>query len=79
MIESASPGVLGGARARYHLRQSLVFLDALVLNKPEVMVGQVAGKVSGEPLELSDMATRDFISKQLVAFADFARRISPKS
>ena len=38
-IQTASPGLIGGARAQYHLRQSLVFLDALVLNKPEAMVG----------------------------------------
>jgi chromate reductase len=74
-IESASPGMLGGARAQYHLRQSLVFLDALVLNKPEVMVGQVAGKVSGEPPELTDPATRDFIAGQLKAFATFVRHV----
>ncbi|TCZ59686.1 NADPH-dependent FMN reductase [Roseicella aquatilis] len=73
-IQTASPGMIGGARAQYHLRQSLVFLDAQVLNKPEVMVGQVAGKVSAETLELTDQATRDFIAGQLAAFATFARR-----
>jgi chromate reductase len=30
-IQSASPGAIGGARAQYHLRQILVFLDAQVL------------------------------------------------
>ena len=38
-IMGASPGLLGTARMQYHLRQCLVFLDARVLNKPEVMIG----------------------------------------
>ena len=36
LIQSASPSALGGARAQYHLRQSFVFLDAKVMNTPEV-------------------------------------------
>jgi chromate reductase len=73
-IQSASPGLIGGARAQYHLRQILVFLDAFVMNKPEVMVSQVANKVDATSLELTDQATRDFIAGQLKAFAVFARR-----
>ncbi|MDO8578272.1 MAG: NAD(P)H-dependent oxidoreductase [Dehalococcoidales bacterium] len=37
-IMSASIGMLGGARAQYHLRQSFVFLDMHPLNRPEVFV-----------------------------------------
>jgi len=72
-LQTASPGMIGGARCQYHLRQSLVFLDAFVLNKPEVMVGQVAAKVDAGGT-LTDQATRDFIASQLKAFAAFARR-----
>jgi len=72
-IQTASPGVLGGVRAQYHLRQILVFLDAKVLNKPEVMVGGVAGKVGGAPSVLEEPATREFVAGQLTAFADFIR------
>lgn len=75
-IQTASLGAIGGARAQYHLRQILVFLDAQVLNKPEVMIGQVKGKVNAESLELTDTVTRDFISGQLTAFTAFARRIA---
>ena len=74
-IQTASQGILGGARAQYQLRQSLVFLDAFVLNKPEVMVGQVAAKVDSGTLDLTDAATRDFVAGQLTAFAAFARRV----
>jgi chromate reductase len=73
-IQTASPGVLGGVRAQYHLRQIFVFLDAQVLNKPEVMVGSVAGKIGGAPSVLEDETTRDFIAGQLAAFAAFVRR-----
>ncbi len=73
-IQTASPGGLGGVRAQYHLRQILVFLDAIVLNKPEVMVAGVAGKVGGEPSLLQDQATRAFVAGQLSAFADLIRR-----
>ena len=37
-IMSASTGMLGGARAQYHLRQTFVFLDMHPLNRPEVFV-----------------------------------------
>lgn len=74
-IQSGSPGALGGARAQYHLRQTLVFLDAHVLNKPEVMIGQIATKVDAASGELTDEATRTFITTQLQAFAAFVRRL----
>ena len=73
-IQSGSPGVIGGARAQYHLRQMMVFLDATVLNKPEVMIGQIMTKVDATTGELTDEATRTFITTQLQAFATFARR-----
>ena len=75
-IQTGSPGLIGGARAQYHLRQVLVFLDAAVLNKPEVMVGQIAAKVDADSNALTDEGTRDFIASQIRAFAHFARRVS---
>jgi len=38
-IMGASAGRLGTARAQYHLRQMMVFLDGRPVNKPEVMIG----------------------------------------
>jgi len=73
-LQSASPGIFGGARAQYHLRQSMVFLDAQVLNKPEVMVGGAASKVDVERKTVTDQQTRDVISSQLSAFAIFAEQ-----
>lgn len=78
-IQTASRGMLGGARAQYHLRQILVYLDAAVLNKPEVMIGQVTGKVDGEALGLTDAETLEHLSKQIAAFAHFSNRCKPVS
>lgn len=37
-IMSASVGMLGGARAQYHLRQIFVYLNMYTINGPEVIV-----------------------------------------
>ena len=50
---SASMGPLGGARAQYHLRQILVFLDGRPVNKPEVMIGAAHTKFAdGKSVEV---------------------------
>ena len=36
-IMSASIGMLGGARAQYHLRQTFIFLNMYPMNGPEVI------------------------------------------
>jgi len=74
LIQSASPGALGGARMQYQLRQVFVFLDGRVFNAPEVMVGGAMNKFDKDTGDLTDQGTRDFIGKQLAAFADFAQR-----
>jgi chromate reductase len=73
-IQTGSPGLVGGARAQYHLRQVLVFLDAAVMNKPEVMVSQMGTKVDVAAGTITDEATRAFVAGQLAAFAGFVRR-----
>ncbi len=73
-IQSASMGLLGGARAQYHLRQSVIFLDALVLNRPEVMVAQAQTKIA-DTGEITDERTRDAIAAQLKAFAAWIGRL----
>ena len=72
-IQSASMGPFGGARMQYHLRQTLVFLDGRVLNKPEVMVGLAQTKIDAAG-QITDKATSDFIAGQLKAFAEFVRK-----
>lgn len=75
-IMGASPGRLGSARAQYHLRQSLVALNGLVMPKPEVMVAG-ADKLFDAGGCLGDEATRKVIAGFMAAFAgwvEFVRR-----
>jgi chromate reductase, NAD(P)H dehydrogenase (quinone) len=75
-IQSASPSTLGGARAQYHLRQMLVFLDAFVFNRPEVMVTFVNTKVDEAKGEITDEPTREIIRQHLAGFAKFIQRLN---
>ena len=47
-LQSASPGPVGGARVQYDMRRAMAFLDAFVLNKPEIFIGNCAGEVRRE-------------------------------
>ena len=73
-IMGASVGVIGTARAQYHLRQIMVFLNMFPINQPEVMIGNAserfdaAGNLTHEP-------TKKFIRQLLQALVDWTRRI----
>ncbi len=73
-LQSSSPGLLGGARCLDHLRQILVSMDAFVLNKPEITVTQVDGKLDQDAGTLRDEQTRRFIARQLHGLSELARR-----
>ena len=62
-IISASPGGGGGARMQMHLRQVLVFLDAHVINKPEIIIGGVGQKIQNG--QLDDDTTTKFLHQQM--------------
>jgi chromate reductase, NAD(P)H dehydrogenase (quinone) len=70
----ASAGVLGTGRAQYHLRQCFVFLNALVMNRPEVMIPAAQNKFDASG-KLMDQATRDFITAHLTAFKAWVLRM----
>jgi chromate reductase len=78
-IQSASPGPLGGARVQYDLRRTMVFLDALTLNKPEIFVGSCAAKIDEKTGELKDDTTRTLVKQQLEAFGTFVARHGAKA
>jgi chromate reductase, NAD(P)H dehydrogenase (quinone) len=78
-LQSASPGPVGGARVQYDLRKSLVFLDALTVNKPEIFVANCASKFDEKTGELKDETTRGLIKQQLEAFATFVERHGRKA
>lgn len=73
-ILGASPGMLGSARAQYHLRQVLVFLDMHVLNRPEVMIAGAAQKFDATG-RLTDEKTREFVGALVQALVDWTRRL----
>ncbi|RCW71729.1 NADPH-dependent FMN reductase [Pseudorhodoferax soli] len=68
-IVSASPGPLGGARVQYDLRKVLLFVNAMPLVKPEVFIGGATAKFDAETGACTDATTRDFVTKQMAAFA----------
>ncbi|MBV8211502.1 MAG: NAD(P)H-dependent oxidoreductase [Burkholderiaceae bacterium] len=70
-LQSASPGPLGGARVQYDLRRSLVFLDALTLNKPEIFIGNHAQRIDEKTGRITDAQTHELLRQQLAAFATF--------
>ncbi|MBI4187447.1 MAG: NAD(P)H-dependent oxidoreductase [Chloroflexi bacterium] len=73
-VMSASPGMLGGARAQYHLRQVLVFLDMHPINRPEVFV-TLANQKFDEKGILTDEKTKEFIKGLLEALTAWTKRL----
>jgi chromate reductase len=65
--------VLGTARAQYHLRQCLVFLDMPAVNQPEVMIAAAADKFDKDG-NLTDAKAKELIGKLLTNLCDLARR-----
>lgn len=73
-IMGASPGMIGTARMQYHLRQIFVFLNAYVLNKPEIMINQANSKFDKEG-NMTDENTLKHMKDQLISLVDFADRL----
>ena len=73
-IMGASPGMLGTARAQYHLRQSCVFLNMHLLNRPEVMIAHCQERCDAEG-RLVDEKTRQIVAQLLAALGDWTRRL----
>jgi chromate reductase len=65
-IMGASRGMLGTARAQYHLRQIFVGLNVFPMNQPEVMIGNAAAKFDAEA-KLTDEPTKKYIRDLLQA------------
>lgn len=73
-IMGASPGQVGTARVQYHLRQVMVFMNAFVVNKPEVFINHCVGKFNDQG-ELSDEATAKVIGELLSAMQKLRVRV----
>ena len=77
-LQSAANGVLGGGRMQYDLRRSMIFLDAVTLNKPEIFIGNCSTKIDAKTGQITDQQTVGFIRQQLAAFAKFIERFGAK-
>jgi chromate reductase len=74
-IIGASIGSIATARAQYHLRQVMVFLDMHPLNHPEVMIGNCSDKFDASG-NLTDEPTREFIRKQLETLVEWSKKLA---
>jgi chromate reductase len=70
----ASPGMLGTARAQYHLRQTFVYLNMFPLNQPEVMIANATEKFD-EQGNLKDAMTVERIKRLLEALIDWTKKL----
>jgi chromate reductase len=73
-IMGASPGMLGTARAQYHLRESCVYLNMFPVNQPEVFIAAADKKFDAEG-RLIDEAARKLIAQLLKALAEWTERL----
>jgi chromate reductase len=71
---SASIGMLGGARAQYHLRQMSVFLNMHPVNLPEVFVTFAPQKFDASG-RLIDQDSRKFLAQLLENLVRWTRRL----
>jgi chromate reductase len=70
----ASVGMIGTARAQYHLRQMFVFLNMFAVNQPEVMIANAATRFDVQG-NLVDEATKGFIRQLLENLVAWTRRL----
>jgi chromate reductase, NAD(P)H dehydrogenase (quinone) len=73
----ASAGVLGTARAQYHLRQTCVFLNMLPVNKPEVMIPQAQNRFDAEG-RLTDETSKGLIKQLMESLQAWTLRLKAK-
>jgi chromate reductase len=71
----ASIGAIGTARAQYHLRQMMVFLNMFPVNQPEVMIANASDRFDADG-NLTHDATKQFIRQLLQNLVEWTRRIS---
>jgi chromate reductase len=72
-VMGASIGMLGSARAQYHLRQSFVFLNMYPVNQPEVQIATAAERFDDSG-RLTDAKTRERIGELLRALVALVRQ-----
>jgi chromate reductase, NAD(P)H dehydrogenase (quinone) len=76
-IMGAAGRAIGTARMQYHLRQVFVFVEAIALVKPEVMINFAAQKFDASG-RLTDEPTRAVMRAQLEALVAWVERLRPR-
>ena len=76
-VMGASIGMIGTARAQYHLRQMFVFLDMHPVNQPEVMIGNAAQRFDKDD-NLIDETSKGLIRQLLQNLVEWTGRISSR-
>jgi chromate reductase len=71
----ASMSIFGSARAQYHLRQTMVFLDMIPINRPEVMIPSAQNKFDDKG-ELQDEMSKKLIRQLLENLAAWTRKLA---
>ena len=71
---SASVGMLGGARAQYHLRQIFMYLNMYPINRPEVIVTFAQDKLDANG-NLVDENTQMFVRQLLQNLVNWTRKL----
>jgi chromate reductase len=72
-VVGAADGPLGTGRAQYHLRQNLQGLEAIVMPKPEIFVGNASAKFNAQG-ELTDQDTQARCAAWLTAFMEWVEK-----
>jgi chromate reductase, NAD(P)H dehydrogenase (quinone) len=73
-IMGASVGMIGTARAQYHLRQMFVFLNMFAVNQPEVMIGNAAQRFDAAG-NLTDEQSKKLVRQLVQNLADWTRQL----
>lgn len=73
-VISVSPGKIGGFGANNHLRQTLAFLNLLVMPQPEAYIGEVE-QYLGENGEVANERTKSFLGSIADAFTAWIERV----
>ncbi len=74
----ATPGGFGTSRSQYHLRQVFIYLNGLLLNRPEVMISSAPSKFDAQG-QLIDPATAEQLRKMLLALVAWRQRLSGRA
>ena len=73
-ILGASMGPWGTARSQYELRKVFVFLNAHLLNHPEIMIASAHARFDAEG-NMTDEKTHEMIAAQVAALQEWAMRL----